>query len=356
MRLNRLLLSAITAVAVLLAACGGSSEEATGSDRPPTTAAGTEPVDAGDDDIDDVPARPSPGCADPRPDEVVDEHVDLDVDGTPRSFLLTAPGAAREEPLPLVVDLHGLMEGAQIHSAHSGLGEYGLGEGFISVFPQGTGDPLRWDLGTGDQNADVAYIDAVLDHVGETRCVDEARVYATGLSNGAMMTSVLTCERADRFAAVAPVGGITAPEPCEQARPVPIRTTHGTVDPILLFNGGIGDLSSFLGDDAAPESPTTTAATDLNGDGYPATVAEWADRNGCEGAPDDERVGNSVLHRTYDCPEGADVEFYIVEGGGHTWPGSEFSRNIESITGPTTFEIDWNELAWEFFQRFALED
>jgi polyhydroxybutyrate depolymerase len=93
---------------------------------------------------------------------------------------------------------------------------------------------------------------------------------------------------------------------------------------------------------------------DLEGPGYPETVSVWAERNGCDKFSDTE-AGESVIHRVYDCPRGAEVEFSIVVGGGHTWPGSQFSANIESITGPTTFEIDWNELAWEFFQRFALD-
>ena len=57
-----------------------------------------------------------------------------------------------------------------------------------------------------------------------------------------------------------------------------------------------------------------------------------------------------MILRTFDCPDGADVEFYIIEGGGHSWPGSEFSKSIESIVGPTTFDIDATDLIWTFFQ------
>jgi polyhydroxybutyrate depolymerase len=61
-----------------------------------------------------------------------------------------------------------------------------------------------------------------------------------------------------------------------------------------------------------------------------------------------------VIHRVYRCPPGTAVEFYIVLGGGHAWPGSEFSEKIAAITGPTTFEIDASEIIWAFFQRFQL--
>ena len=67
-------------------------------------------------------------------------------------------------------------------------------------------------------------------------------------------------------------------------------------------------------------------------------------------------MSGEVLRRTFDCPEDVPVEFLIVEGGGHSWPGSEFSQSIEAIVGPTTTEIDANAEAWDFFQRFALPD
>nr|AIA92428.1 CAZy families CE1 protein [uncultured Frankia sp.] len=70
----------------------------------------------------------------------------------------------------------------------------------------------------------------------------------------------------------------------------------------------------------------------------------------------DEKVSDEVIHRVYDCPAASPVEFYIVVGGGHSWPGSSFSRAIGNIVGPTTFDIDATKLIWAFFQRFRLPD
>jgi polyhydroxybutyrate depolymerase len=63
-----------------------------------------------------------------------------------------------------------------------------------------------------------------------------------------------------------------------------------------------------------------------------------------------------VIRRTYDCPDEAAVEFLIVEGGGHSWPSSEFSRSIERIVGPTTFDIDASREVWDFLSRFRLPE
>jgi polyhydroxybutyrate depolymerase len=156
---------------------------------------------------------------------------------------------------------------------------------------------------------------------------------------------------ADRFAAVAPVAGLQAPEGCDPSRPMPVISYHGTADPILKFNGGV-DLGSISG--GGDGAPTTTLPPDLDGPGYPANVAAWAARNGCDPEPSDTELTETVIHRVYDCPADAAVELYIVVGGGHAWPGSEFSAGIGDVVGPTTMDIDATELSWAFFQRFQL--
>lgn len=349
----------VGSLVVSLAACSTSTD----GERRPATSTSTSSTDAarGRDEPSvpggpDAPPRPSSGCDAPPLGPTVRERMDLPVGSAQRYYLVTAPASSGDEPLPLVLDLHGLIEGAEVHAEHTRLGEFGQDHGFVTVFPNGRGEPVAWDASTGEEgNADLRYIDALIDRVTARRCIDEARIYAVGLSNGAMMVSALACERSDRFAAVSMVAGILAPEPCDQARRVPILATHGTADPILPFDGGAGDLGRLEPGGGPPSTSAatgTSSAADLDGPGYPANVAEWARRYDCTDPIDDEPAP-TVLHRTYECPPSTAVEMYVVEGGGHTWPGSRFSSDIEHLTGPTTFEIDWNELVWEFFQRFT---
>lgn len=272
-------------------------------------------------------------------------------DGSTRWYLLTAPAATG--PVPLVVDFHGLSEGAEIHTLMSEMGELGLERGFATAFPQGTGTPVGWRVyGEGVESPEVAFVDTVLDDILAARCVDTSRVYATGLSNGAMMTSMLACTRADRFAAFAPVAGLSTWDGCEPERPAPILAFHGTADPILYFNGGIGDLS-IVTEGEAPEDVEVPEA-DLDGEGYPATARVWAERNGCAPDPVDTDLSDTIIDRTWSCPAGAALEFVIVEGGGHSWPGSEFAKAIVDIVGPTTEEIHASEAMWDFFRRYQL--
>jgi len=342
------------------ASAGGSSASSDGSTTtttsPDGSAAPAGKVATGE-------ATPSAGCGTSTAAPVEKKTVKLAVSGKDRSYDLVIPKAHDgKTPLPVVVDFHGLAEGAVVHAEMTQMGPLGEKEGFVAVFPQGLGTPVKWSLGEADDpNSDVPYVDAMLDDIEKALCVDTSRVYSTGLSFGAIMSSFIACGTlGERFAAVAPVSGITHSDSCDPRHPMPVLTFHGTADPILLFNGGVNlsGIPSGAGGTggAAASTTTTTQPVDLDGAGYPAAVAAWAKQNGCEPEPEDTKVSDDVIHRVYDCPPQSPVEFYIVLGGGHSWPGSEFSKSIGKIVGPTTFDIDATELIWAFFQRFRLPD
>jgi polyhydroxybutyrate depolymerase len=190
-------------------------------------------------------------------------------------------------------------------------------------------------------------------------CIDTSRVYASGLSDGSFMVSLLACTMSSRFAAVAAVSGLVLPKPCRPTRRVPVLAFNGTADPILFFNGGVGTgtLNRALGHGGPTSSSTSTTApvhVNLNGPGFPATVKAWARKDGCNPHATDTRTSSQIILRTYRCPPRTDVEFYIIIGGGHAWPGSKFSQAISAVTGYTTFQINATDVIWAFFQRFQL--
>jgi polyhydroxybutyrate depolymerase len=296
---------------------------------------------------------PSTGCRAPEAAEVTNESNNLGVSGTTRNYLLTTP-PPRQRPVPLVVDFHGYGEGARTESLTTQFGALGQRDGFIVVFPNGTGTPIAWDTSTKPGNPDVHFVTELLDHLEATQCIDESRVYATGLSQGAFMTSTMACVMSARFAAVAPVAGVQLSQPCPTTRPVPILAFHGTADPILHFNGGIG--RKVLADDihARPHPLPKLAKPRLFGPGYPAHVHAWAVKDGCGTTPTDTTLATHVIHRVYPCPAGVAVEFDIILGGGHSWPGSSVSAEIALFVGPTTMKINATSLIWSFFERFHL--
>src|SRR5262249_50287918 len=137
-------------------------------------------------------------------------------------------GYDAKQPTPVVLDLHGYSEGATVHTKMSDLGAYGDQKGFITITPQGTGVVPRWD--TSFDSPDMNYIGDLLDEVDGSLCVALDRVFVTGLSNGAFLTSAVACRYADRIAAAAPVAGIREIDGCKPARPVPVVAFHGTAD------------------------------------------------------------------------------------------------------------------------------
>jgi polyhydroxybutyrate depolymerase len=257
--------------------------------------------------------------------------------------------------LPLVLDIHGYAEGAAIHARMSELGALGDTKGFVTITPHGLGAIPRW--GTALDGADVTFVGELLDEVGRDLCVDERRVYVTGLSNGAFMTSALACKYADRIAAAAPVAGIREIEGCDPSRPVPVVAFHGTEDGFVSYDGGLGEDALDL---PAPDGSGRTLrdlgageAEEASGPSVPEIVAGWAERNGCEGEPEERPVADDVTLIAHPCPV-APVRLYRVTGGGHSWPGSEFSRQIENVVGTTTFSISANDVMWEFFSAHPL--
>jgi polyhydroxybutyrate depolymerase len=300
-----------------------------------------------------APAMASPGCRNALTPRVTNQDDALDVSGTSRSYLLTTPSPHRL-PEPLVMDIHGYGEGATTESLTTRFGELGQRDGFVVVFPNGTGTPIAWDTSTRPGNPDVHYLAALIRHLEATQCLDESRVYATGLSQGAFMTSTLACVMSGTFAAVAPVAGVQLPHPCPITRPVPLLAFHGTADPILHFNGGVG--RRVLADDlrAHPRPLPALPPARLNGPGYPAAVRAWALADGCRPTPNDVRLSPHVIRRSYSCPADVAVQFDIIIGGGHSWPGSAVSAAISPFVGHTTMEINATAAIWAFLDRYRL--
>jgi polyhydroxybutyrate depolymerase len=206
---------------------------------------------------------------------------------------------------------------------------------FLIVAPDGQGTDQHFNL-TGEPGLqdDVAFVVALLDHVQTTFCVDTRRVFSTGMSDGGAMTSVLACLKPDRFAAFGAVAVVVHVPGCV-ARPLPIMAFTGTADPIVPFNGGKVNCCG---------NPTLGAAPDA--------MAAWAAQDNCRSGPTDTRLGTQVRLREWSaCGPRAAVEYYIIDGGGHTWPGSAIA--VPGL-GLTTTQVKATDLIWAFFQAHPL--
>lgn len=297
-----------------------------------------------------IPASSSPsaGCEAPpaeAPAPGVTERT-LRSGGVERQFQLTLPeGYDGTEPLPVVFGLHALSVSHQVVPAISGFGDMAARYDFIAVAPSGRFDGAtpHWLAALVEDNDDVAFLGELLDLIETELCVDSRRVFATGMSNGAQMSSLLACQLPERFTAVAPVAGVEFSPKCEDG-PVAVMAFHGTADPIVTYEGGglnaaaIADNHRWKG-----EAPAGLPRHE----GVDEAMRTWAAHNGCDPDPADEQVSPEVRRRTWPGCEAPTV-LYIVDGGGHAWPGRPVPE-FEDSFGPATTDIDASTLIFDFF-------
>jgi polyhydroxybutyrate depolymerase len=117
-----------------------------------------------------------------------DHSRTLQVDGRIRSYLVHVRPRA-EQPTPVVLSFHGGGSNAEGLVRFCGLNEKADKEGFIVVYPSGTGwlNMLTWNGGNccgyamNNKVDDVAFVRALLDELAKVVNVDPKRVYATGI-------------------------------------------------------------------------------------------------------------------------------------------------------------------------------
>lgn len=309
---------------------------------------------------------PSSGCENGDRSLATPTEATFTSGGAERTYLLGVPSSNDGvTPMPLVLDLHGANETVTRHDAVTTMTEKGEQEGFVTVSPQGIGTLNVLSANHGGRDA--VFIDELLDALEARLCLDTSRFYLTGYSGGAMMTAMLACD-SDRFAAAAPVGAQALIPDCGATRPVPVRAFQGTGDEFgPPFDGGVSfdtataKMRSIFGADTVDElfreHLQALGDTDRLGSDVPGVIeiiGTWATRNGCADSFTEQRVASDTRLLAWDgCPEGAPAELYVIDGGGHTWPGSELHAQL-AVLGPTTSEIDATDVMWEFFERFHL--
>jgi polyhydroxybutyrate depolymerase len=289
--------------------------------------------------------------ADRLPQGAGDYTRTLQVEGQPRRYLVHVPPRYDPgTPMPVVLAFHGGGANAGNMVAFSGLNETADKAGFIVAYPEGSGRlerMLTFNAGNccGQAAAgnvdDVEFTRQLLDDLQTVANVDRRRIFATGMSNGAMMAYRVAAELSDRIAAIAPVSGPMGTETCRPSRPVSVMHFHGDADEFAPFAGGRG------------RGPSGTDFFSVD-----HSIKAWVAANGCDTQTlttrlaDRERDGTTVRQIRYGSGrDGAEVVLVIIEGGGHTWPGRE--PRMRSL-GAATRDISANDMMWEFFQRHPL--
>ena len=265
--------------------------------------------------------------------------------GRERSYQLDVPPSYDgTKPYALVFGLHSLTVSYKVVPALSGFGDMAAKYDFIDVSPSGLVSTVPyWNAAPVAHNYDVTFLSALLDHLEANLCIDTARIFSAGMSNGAQMSSLLACRLPNRITAIAPIAGVEFNQPCHGA-PVPIIAFHGVADPIVPYaGGGLNAVTiakdNFYKNKLPPGLPAAHGVDD--------SMRLWAKHNGCVPKPVETRISHEVRKQVWQGCKAATV-LYIVDNGGHAWPGKP-QPAFEKTFGHGTTDIDATALMFAFF-------
>jgi polyhydroxybutyrate depolymerase len=256
------------------------------------------------------------------------------VDGVYRNYILHLPsGYSAATQHPLVLNLHGYTSNASQEQIYTQMDVTADANSFLVVYPNGISN--YWNsFGSGAD--DVKFLDSLIERIKHSYTIDTTSIYSCGMSNGGYMSYTLACQLSHKIAAIASVTGTISDSTlahCALTHKIPVLDIHGTADPTVNYITG------------APSSI-----------GVEATLSFWLDTNNCVLASDTTNIPNTNLTdgctaqliRYQTCEQNAEVYFYKIAGGGHTWPGGSVTVGVTNRDFNASTEI------WNFFKRHKL--
>jgi len=246
-----------------------------------------------------------------------------------------------QKKYPVVFIFHGGLGNPGLIEKQTGFSQKADEEGFIVVYPYGTGSfdkkLLTWNTwdccGYANKKNinDIDFISAVLKEIKSKYNIDDKRIYATGHSNGGMMCYLISCELSEQFAAVAPVAGcMFDTSMCNPESEVSLIIFNSTDDEHISYDGGIGEKSMV----------------DIETIPVEATVNMWVAKY--DAFLMNKSESSSFQKTSYKNNNGIEIVLYKLTGGGHSWPGGE---KIRRFADNPIKDVSATDLIWEFFKN-----
>jgi poly(hydroxyalkanoate) depolymerase family esterase len=291
---------------------------------------GNHPAASHDASVIDVEARePADEAATPPLAEgrfIAGSHSEA---GLTRAYKLYLPPGEHDQPLPLVVMLHGCTQDPDDFAAGTGMNEAARERGFFVLYPaqaQGANASRCWNWFKHNHQArgrgEPAVLAGMTRAVMQRHAIDPRRVYVAGLSAGGAMAAILGDTYPDLFAAV----GVHSGLPAGAARD--LESAFAAMkrgDPGARRDGG------------AP--PTIVFHGDQDGTVHPANGRQVAAASAGAASAELERSrsagGRLYTRAIYREPGGRPVaEHWAVHGAGHAWSGGSPRGSYTDAQGP----------------------
>ena len=277
------------------------------------------------------------------------EKQHMNYNGDERTYYVYVPVRVKPQSgkVPMVMMLHGGGGDGRSAIKMSDFFAKADMEGFIVVYPEGSGRRARSKLKTWNAKHccgpamennvdDVGFFSALIDKLVTEYPVDTKRIYATGMSNGAMMSHRLGAELSNKIAAIAPVVGGMFGDEQYPSHPVSAIIINGKLDESVPIEGGENG-----GRFADAWDGTLLKPAKYQGE-------FWAKVNGCGSEPVKQRFNANLYAWRYDCPAGLDVIHYIVEDGGHQYPGGQRGSTLGDKPSNA---MNATDVIWAFFSQ-----
>ena len=250
-----------------------------------------------------------------------------------RNYKLYVPSANANEPMPLVVMLHGCKQNPDDFAAGTRMNELAQQHGFLVAYPEQT-RPANgsncWNWFQAPHQArgggEPSILAGVVGDIAGQYRIDTHRVFVAGLSAGAAMAVILGAQYPDVFAAVGAHSGL------------PLGAAHDVPSAFAAMHGGApaNAASAAMARPGVPtivfhgdQDHTVTAANGqaIVGQALSAQTGAQLQR---------ETTASSDSTRTvYRDAEGrVQVEDWLVHGGGHAWSGGSTKGSFTNPRGP----------------------
>lgn len=302
-----------------------------------------------------IPIGCSPDNENPPSDNLGEFNIrTIQHEGVERTYHVYLPNNFNKmNSTPMVLALHGgsgTGSGFENDVSAGTLTAAAEARDMILVMPEGI--DKRWNdgrtehFGNDPMYDDVGYISSIIDKMIQNYGVDSERVYATGISNGGLMSFRLAMELSNKITAIAPVTAqITEVIQSNVPEfPISVMIINGTEDPLVPYYGGC--IASIVNENECRGKVLSTLES----------IEKFRGYNQCENPIINDPIidnlpfdGTSVEIIKYNnCERGTEVVLVTVIGGGHTWPSGAQYLPVPYV-GKVSKEINASNMILDFF-------
>ena len=264
----------------------------------------------------------------------------------------TPSGLVKGKTYPLLIVLHGGGGNAKRTMTFCGFNVLAERDKFLVVYPEGY--KKGWHDGRiapgvdayAEKVDDVEFISKVISEMQSKMSVDPNRIFATGISNGAMMSLQLAYKLSDKIRAIAPVCGNIAENQAKDykpANPVAVLIINGTEDPLVPYEGGYVLSERSKRGRVVSTTQMMKIWMSLIPSSDKETVQSMSDTNKEDGC-----VPERIIFPSWGMNN--PIQLIRITGGGHTWPGGK-QYLPKMIVGKVCKDFKAEEVIWAFFRN-----